>query len=318
MSAPADRGGSRSDQRLLVIGEATGIIDALLLSALDRAVRDHGGEHCVLEGMRRVGGGCIHRAFVLECRGARFFVKINDVAHRDNFAAEADGLAALRSAGMRAPQPWSEGAVPRSAYLLLERFDLAPLDSGSARELGRALAGLHLADTGSRYGWHRDNYIGATAQRNAWHEDWARFWADARITPQLELAARNGLGERLQSLGGRLLQRIPELLDGHVPKPALVHGDLWSGNAASLVSGEPAVFDPAVYVGDAEVDLAMTELFGGFPSAFYRGYAEVSPIASGYEARKPLYNLYHVLNHANMFGGGYVAQAETMMAQLLR
>jgi fructosamine-3-kinase len=317
MSEPRDRGGARSDRRLLAIGEVNGIADPLLLAALDRAVRDHGGEHCVLEGMRRVGGGCIHRTFALECRGARFFVKINDTCYEDAFAAESDGLAALRRAGMRAPEPLAAGVLPRAAYLLLEHLDLAADAAGSARELGRALARLHHAEAHSRYGWHRANFIGATPQPNGWHDDWARFWCEQRIAPQLALARRNALGDAVQALGARLLPRIPALLAGHAPQPALVHGDLWSGNAGTLVSGEPVVFDPAVYVGDGEVDLAMTQLFGGFPRAFYAGYAEVTPIAAGYEARKPLYNLYHVLNHANLFGGGYVGQAEHMMEHLL-
>jgi fructosamine-3-kinase len=308
---------SRSVCDLLAIGEPHGITDAMLLSSLDLAVRDCAGEDCMLEAMRPVGGGCIHRAYVLECGGNRFFAKINTAAHRDDFLAEEDGLGALRKAGMRVPQVFSLGTTPGYAYLLFGFLDLRTLDATSAHALGRALATLHAGDAGRRYGWHRANCIGGTPQSNDWHDDWACFWASARLAPQLELANRNGFGERLQALGERLLARIPALLAGHTPKPALVHGDLWSGNAGALASGEPVVFDPAVYVGDAEVDLAMTELFGGFPQAFYAGYSDVSPTRPGYAARKPLYNLYHVLNHANLFGGAYVAQAERVMTQLL-
>jgi fructosamine-3-kinase len=308
---------SRSVCDLLAIGEPHGITDAVLLSALDLAARDCAGEGCVLEAMRPVGGGCIHRAYVLECGGKRFFAKINTAAYREHFLAEEDGLVALREAGMRVPQVFSLGTTPGYAYLLCGFLDLGTLDTASARALGRALARTHARDAGCRYGWHRANYIGATPQSNHWHDDWASFWAEERIAPQLALARENGLGERLQTLGERLLARIPHLLSRHQPKPALVHGDLWSGNAGTVGDGEPVVFDPAVYVGDAEADLAMTELFGGFPRSFFEGYAEMATIAAGYETRKPLYNLYHVLNHANLFGGAYVGQAERVMTRLL-
>jgi fructosamine-3-kinase len=307
---------SRSVCELAAIGDPVGLPE-VLVGALDHAVRHNLGEDLVLESMHPVGGGCIHRAYVLECRGARFFAKVNAATRWHNFTAEEDGLKALARAGVTVPSVVSLGTTPGHAYLLLRFMDLGALDGDSARGLGRALATMHARDAGARYGWHRANYIGATPQSNGWHDDWASFWAEERIAPQLELAKRNALGDSLQTLGARLLERFPALLAGHAPKPALVHGDLWSGNAGALVSGEPVVFDPAVYVGDAEVDLAMTELFGGFPRAFYAGYVEVSPIAPGYEARKPLYNLYHVLNHANLFGGGYVAQAERLMSQLL-
>jgi fructosamine-3-kinase len=307
---------SRPASELAAIGNPLGLPEALV-GALDRAVHHNLGEDHFLESMRPVGGGCIHRAYALECRGARLFAKVNDPTHWHNFTAEEDGLKALARTGMTVPSVVSLGTTPGHAYLLLRFMDLGTLDGDSARALGRALATMHARDAGTRYGWHCANYIGATPQSNGWHDDWASFWAEERIAPQLVLAKRNALGDSLQRLGARLLERIPALIAGHAPKPALVHGDLWAGNAGALGSGEPVVFDPAVYVGDAEVDLAMTELFGGFPAAFYAGYAGVSPIMPGYEARKPLYNLYHVLNHANLFGGGYVAQAERSMTRLL-
>ena len=179
-----------------------------------------------------------------------------------------------------------------------------------------ALAQLHRT-TAEAYGWHRDNTIGTTPQDNARTEDWAAFFRDRRIAPQLALAARNGHGGRLQRAGERLLAAMPLLLAGHAPVASLLHGDLWSGNAARLASGEPVIFDPAVYFGDRETDLAMTELFGGFPAAFHAAYRAAWPIDAGYPVRRTLYNLYHVLNHLNLFGGGYGAQAEAMIGQLL-
>ena len=171
--------------------------------------------------------------------------------------------------------------------------------------------------TAKTHGWHRDNTIGTTPQDNARTGDWAGFFRDRRIAPQLALAARNGHGGRLQRDGEKLLAQIPALLGSRAPAASLLHGDLWSGNAARLASGEPVIFDPAVYFGDREADLAMTELFGGFGADFYAAYAEAWPPAAGYPARRTLYNLYHVLNHLNLFGGGYRAQAEAMIGKML-
>lgn len=293
------------------------MLSTTLRTAIEDAVRDAAGTRFAVDGVRSVGGGCIHRAYALEGRGKRYFAKVNDASHGDNFAAEADGLAALAAAGLRVPAPIAHGVAAGDAFLVLEHLELGGGSRSSARELGRGLARLHAADAGRAFGWHRPNYIGSTPQPNRWHDDWPTFWAKERIAPQLALARANGLGARLSALGEKLLERIPGLLTGHAPKPALVHGDLWSGNTGTLVSGAPVVFDPAVYVGDAEVDLAMTELFGGFATDFYAGYAEVAPPSAGYAERRALYNLYHVLNHANLFGGGYVDQAEHMIARLL-
>jgi protein-ribulosamine 3-kinase len=237
-------------------------------------------------------------------RGTARFLKSNSSNYEDAFAAEADGLAALRAAGMRAPEPLSHGVAARNAYLVLEYLDLNGRKDFAA--LGRMLASTH-RKAGPRFGWQRDNYIGATPQPNAWCDDWSRFWMERRLRPQLELARRNGF--RIE---------LPEtsLLEDHQPTPSLLHGDLWSGNAGFTADG-PVVFDPAVYYGDREADLAMTELFGGFPREFYRAYNELWPLDEGYPRRKHLYNLYHLLNHLNLFGGGYLAQVQSTL-RLLR
>jgi protein-ribulosamine 3-kinase len=261
-----------------------------------------------------VAGGCIHRSFVVVDGGSRYFVKTNEARHGDAFAAEADGLSAILAAGVRAPRPLCHGSDSAHAWLVMEFVELdGPPDPARS---GRELAKLH-ASTGGAHGWHRDNWIGATPQRNARSDDWVLFWQKQRLAPQLELAARNGLGGRLARAGDRLIAAVPGILSGHRPEPSLLHGDLWSGNAGFLAGGEPVVFDPAVYYGDREADLAMTELFGGFAPGFYRAYREVARPAQGYETRRTLYNLYHVLNHANLFGGSYAAQAERMMLELL-
>ncbi len=253
---------------------------------------------------------------VLEGDGARFFAKLNDQRFADAFAAEADGLDALSKAGIRAPGVIARGAAEGGAFLVLEHLELGPGNEVAYRALGTHLAALH-AHHGARFGWHRDNFIGATAQHNRESGSWVGFWRDARLAPQLALAAKNGMRGKLQRLGEALSAALPRMLAGHAPAAALLHGDLWSGNAAFLADGTPVVFDPAVYYGDREADLAMTELFGGFPAAFFAAYREAAPPADGYPLRRTLYNLYHVLNHANLFGGRYAAQAERMMERLL-
>ena len=184
------------------------------------------------------------------------------------------------------------------------------------RELGRRLARLHRV-TGSRFGWDRDNTIGATPQVNTPGSDWIAFWREHRLGFQLGLAARNGHGGRLQQRGGQLMEKLPEFFRDCTPAPSLLHGDLWGGNAGFDASGDPVIYDPAVYYGDRETDIAMTELFGGFSADFYSGYNAEFPLDAGYAHRKDLYNLYHVLNHLNLFGGGYGAQAERMIDRLL-
>ncbi len=261
------------------------------------------------------GGSALNEAWRLEIDGARYFVKVNKAPRLPMLEAEADGLAALAQAGaLRVPTPVAHGASAGAAFLVLEWLDFS--DGGRDAALGRALAELHRV-AGPRFGWHRDNTIGTTLQLNAWSDDWPAFFRDRRIAPQLELAAANGHRGELQRDGERLLMAIPALLAGHAVVPSLLHGDLWSGNAARLGSGEPVVFDPAVYHGDRESDLAMTELFGGFGANFYAAYRDAWALDEGYPVRRTLYNLYHVLNHLNLFGGGYRAQAESMIARLL-
>jgi protein-ribulosamine 3-kinase len=220
----------------------------------------------------------------------------------DAFAAEADGLEALRP-HIRVPQVLDLGVKDGKAFILLEHLDLRR--SGDYAALGRMLAELH-RQSGPRFGWSRDNYIGLSPQQNAWCDEWAPFWVTRRMEPQLSLARDKGFNVSMPSM---------HLLQNHKPQPSLLHGDLWNGNAGFTADG-PVVFDPAVYYGDRETDLAMTELFGGFPAEFYRAYNEVFPLPPGYEKRKQLYNLYHLLNHLNIFGGGYLEQVKATLRLL--
>jgi len=262
------------------------------------------------------GGGCINQAVVLADGPQRYFVKLNTAARVDMFAAEAEGLEALRASGtIRAPEPicWgTDGAG--SAFLVLEYIEFRRGDALDA--LGEQLAALHRTSA-PQFGWQRDNTIGSTPQINSPADDWARFFEQWRLGYQLELAAANGYGGRLQARGEQLREHIDEFFPGYSPQPALLHGDLWGGNWAADSAGAPVIYDPAVYFGDREADLAMTELFGGFGTRFYRAYENSWPLDPGYATRKTLYNLYHVLNHLNLFGGGYRSQAEGMIERLL-
>jgi fructosamine-3-kinase len=231
--------------------------------------------------------------------------------------AEVDGLAALRAtATVRVPQARHCAMASGRAVLELEHLDLRPLDRAAGALLGRQLAALHRV-TGERFGWPADNFIGVTPQPNGWMESWPRFFAERRLRPQLALARATGLDRATLEQGEALIEKLAAFFVGGHPAPSLLHGDLWGGNAGMLPDGTPVVFDPACYYGDRETDLAMSELFGGFPDSFQAAYREAWPLTEGYETRKTLYNLYHVLNHYNMFGAGYLGQAKRMLARLL-
>jgi protein-ribulosamine 3-kinase len=256
-----------------------------------------------IEAAESVSGGCIHRCYRISIAGIDRFLKVNEARYADAFAAEAEGLSALRACQLRAPEPLAHGAAGGEAYLLLEYVELK--GKGDFTALGRMLARAHRQPS-PRFGWQRDNYIGSTPQQNGWCDDWTEFWVTRRLAPQISMARDKGFDVALPAM---------HLLEEHKPQPSLLHGDLWSGNAGFTSDG-PVVFDPAVYYGDREADLAMTELFGGFPREFYEAYNEVFPLADGYERRKHLYNLYHLLNHLNLFGGGYLGQVKATLRLL--
>jgi fructosamine-3-kinase len=261
-----------------------------------------------------VGGGCINQALVLGEGDERAFIKLNRPELAAMFEAEAAGLAAMAATNsIRVPAPICTGVVGGEAFIAMEYLDLR--SSGDEVAAGRQLAAMHRA-TRERFGWDRDNTIGSTPQPNAERSDWVNFWADQRLGFQLELASRNGYGGRLQRSGERLLASLSALIDS-TPPASLLHGDLWGGNLGYAVGGQPVIFDPACYYGDRETDLAMTELFGGFGRRFRDAYEEAWSLNAGYEVRKQLYNLYHILNHLNLFGGGYLRQAERMIDGLL-
>ena len=274
------------------------------------------GESFKVDRHHSIGGGCINQGYRLDSNEHSYFVKLNKASLVEMFEAEALGLKQIwQTQTIRVPKPICTGTVENSAYIVLEWLELGgPSSAGVWQEMGRQLAQMHRNGTVERFGWNRQNTIGSTPQVNTWTDDWTEFWAKHRIAYQLKLA--KGRGAYFPE-ADEFLAKIPEILARHTPQPSLVHGDLWGGNASVTRAGEPAIFDPATYYGDREVDLAMTELFGGFPPAFYRGYQAEWPLEAGYEKRKILYNLYHILNHFNLFGGGYAGQAKHMMQKLL-
>jgi fructosamine-3-kinase len=262
-----------------------------------------------------VSGGDINQAWRVKFGSRRFFVKLNDAARAHMFSAEALGLAELAASNtLKVPLPVCHGNNDRTSWLVLEYLQFR--GHGDERAFGRELAAMHQVKR-PRFGWDQDNTIGITPQHNDWQDDWITFWGEQRLGFQLDLAARKGHAGSLRSRGEKLLEALPALLGSHSPTPSLLHGDLWSGNHAFTAQGEPAIFDPAVYYGDRETDLAMTELFGGFGSEFYSAYYESYPLDAGYSVRKNLYNLYHVLNHLNLFGGHYSTRSEQMIDTLL-
>lgn len=287
----------------------------MVIAAIAAAIEQATGTPFTLRSERAVGGGCINSARIIEgSDGKRYFVKTNRASRLAMFEAEAAGLEAIQATGtVRVPRPICSGSSGDEAWLVLEYLEMG--GRGSAAELGRRLAAMH-RHTWDRYGWHRDNTIGSTPQINTPCSDWTEFLRVHRLGYQFALAARQGAPRRLLERGERLLAGLEGFFVGYRPAPSLLHGDLWGGNYG-YSRGEPVIFDPAVYYGDREADLAMTELFGGFPGDFYAAYREAWPLDAGYRVRKDLYNLYHVLNHFNLFGRGYLAQAERMTGSLL-
>jgi len=286
-----------------------------LLVDLAAAISAASGQPFICGHPSAQGGGCINRGFALAgADGRRYFAKLNDADNLDMFEAEADGLRELEAAGaIRVPRPVACGSSGDEAFLILEWLNLGGQERPA--DLGRQLAQLH-RHTQAAFGWWRDNAIGSTPQYNAPMPDWVEFFRVQRLRPQLERARGNGAPGSLLQQGEHLLERLEAFFPGYQPIPSLLHGDLWGGNHG-YADGVPVLFDPAIYYGDREVDLAMTELFGGYPTTFSAAYREAWPLDPGYRVRRHLYNLYHVLNHFNLFGGGYAAQAESMVGRLL-
>ncbi|MGI0479331.1 fructosamine kinase family protein [Geminocystis sp. CENA526] len=266
-----------------------------------------------LTNYRSMGGGCINQAYQLIGKDISYFVKLNRASQVAMFEAEAMALEEMyQTKTILVPKPICHGVSGNDSYLVLEYLNLGRGEVRSWQSMGKNLAMLHQYQVNKPFGWYINNTIGSTPQINDWGDNWANFFAEKRIGYQLTLANRRG-GNFKNSQ--EIIDRVRSSLSNHNPLPSLVHGDLWSGNAGFTDTGEATIFDPACYYGDREVDIAMTELFGGFPSAFYEAYNQQWRLDSGYAQRKNIYNLYHILNHFNLFGGGYESQAKRMIQQ---
>ena len=291
---------------------ASSYIDLKLLEAqLSRKIA--GPLH--IEKISPVEGGDISKAFKVQCKLKPFFLKLHRQSMYPMLQSEARNLEALaKTKTLRIPLPIAHGLIGTHCYLLLEFLDLHRCGPGAA--LGSQLARLH-QHTENYCGWFEDNWIGTTSQPNTKCTDWVSFWRHRRLAHQLSLAKDNGAPHTLLEHGEHLLCDMDGLFANYSPESSLLHGDLWLGNFAFDAKARPVVYDPACYYGDRETDLAMTELFGGFSQEFYSAYMEALPLDEGYRIRKDFYNLYHVLNHFNLFGGSYARQAEQTCLKVL-
>ena len=286
--------------------------------AVERACRALGLDSTDVLSARPVGGGCINQGTALRTTRGDFFLKWNRRADHRFFGVEAEGLAALAASdAVRVPSVVAaSGPGDEVAWLLLEWIDEGRAGRAGWTRLGRELAALH-RDVGpgepeAPFGWSGDNLIGSLPQPNGWSDDWAGFWAERRIRPLArELRARGSFSGAQATIVEAVAERAEELLGpaAAADGPSLLHGDLWSGNVLFARDGAPVLIDPAVYVGHREVDLAMADLFGGFSGAFREAYEEAWPLQPGYPRRRPAYQLYPLLVHARLFGGGYAASA---------
>jgi len=264
---------------------------------------------------RPLGGGCINEAKCLQTTSGTWFVKLNSAAFAEIFAVEAEALKELeQTQTIRVPQPITHGVSQGNAFLVLEYIEFSSPKPGSHAKAGQQLADLH-KHTAEQYGWKHQNVIGSTPQKNPLSDSWPEFYRDHRLGYQFDLAQRSG-----KTFAGQeeLLEQIREFFTDYTPEPSLLHGDLWGGNMNFDTEGNPVIFDPATYYGDRETDIAFTEMFGGFRKEFYEAYNQAWPLHPGYKIRKDLYNLYHYLNHHNLFGGGYAVTAQSLIDRLLR
>ena len=284
------------------------------MEALAKSLNDHFGLH--IRNTISVSGGDIARAFLVEADKGRFFLKWYDGPAGGEMArVEAGGLEALAGSGaLRTPGVVGVASLDPGGFLLLEYIPPRKPGPFDFERLGRGLATLH-GHVMPFFGWEADNFIGRLPQQNAPNADWAQFYVGQRLVPQYRLALAGGLLAARDIPGREVLTgKVRELAPD--PEPSLLHGDLWSGNYLISESGDACLIDPAVYAGDAEADLAMTRLFGGFPERFYRAYHEVRPEKPGMARRIALYQLYYLLVHLNLFGAGYVPSVRRFTREL--
>jgi fructosamine-3-kinase len=290
-----------------------------LSGAIEQTLRNAGGNGAIRQ-IERIGGGDINEAARVDTETGRYFVKWHSAPPHRFFICEADGLRLLGGSGVvRVPEVIGHGVVEGSstAFLVLEWIEqVAGKSSAAAERLGRQLAEMHRLRQ-PHYGLDNDNYIGRLAQSNTRYESWIAFYRDQRLWVQRDLAVQQGnMPPHREKMLDALMENLHRWIDESQCQPSLLHGDLWGGNWMVAPSGDPVLIDPAVYYGDREADLAMTALFGGFPARFYSAYEEVFPLEAGHRPRQPLYQLYYLLCHLNLFGETYGGSVDTVLRQL--
>ena len=286
-----------------------------ILNTLSQAISSATGSAFNADRNQHAGGGSINQTMKISDGRTSYFVKLNRPELLPMFEAEAAGLEELAQSEFVIPDVICSGKNSQTAWLVLQSLQLGGSNQQSFETAGETFANMHRIQS-ERFGWSMDNTIGSTPQVNNWTTNWSEFWKKHRFGYQIKLATENGYSRRLIDQASRLSDECHQFFT-HNPFPSLLHGDLWSGNMSFDEKGQPAIYDPAVYYGDREADLAMTELFGGFNHSFYDAYNQAFALDAGYPVRKRLYNLYHILNHMNLFGGGYERQALSMTESLL-
>ena len=286
-----------------------------ILNTLSQAISEATGKTFNADRNQHAGGGSINQAMKISDGHLSYFVKLNRPELLTMFEAEAAGLKELSRSDFVIPDVICSGKNTQTAWLVMQSLQLGGGNQQSFAKAGETFAHMHRIRS-ERFGWSMNNTIGSTPQVNDWTAEWSDFWKTHRFGYQIKLATENGYRRKLIDTASRLTAECHQFFT-HNPFPSLLHGDLWSGNLSFDEKAQPAIYDPAVYYGDREADLAMTELFGGFSRSFYDAYNQSFPLQPGYQVRKRLYNLYHVLNHMNLFGGGYEHQALSMAESLL-
>ena len=272
---------------------------------LETTFKSDFGSSFVIHEAIPVEGGDINLAFHLDTNQGQYFVKLNTPEKVDMFRAEREGLLELaKCESLVVPEPITCGANANAAYLCLSFIEMAAdIDDGL---LGEAIAELH-SPMGQEFGWSSNNFIGSSVQHNNWSGDWPQFFWSMRLEPQLLNMLEAGSSFPESALEPLKAASIA-ILEGRSYVPSLVHGDLWKGNVGMTRDGKSCIYDPAIYWGHAETDLAMARIFGGFREEFFEAYEAVRPYEAGEEERLLVYQLYHLLNHYNLFGGTYLQQ----------
>ena len=275
------------------------------------------GEQIFLTGHTVRGGGSINDAYELKTNHGKFFVKLNSSSQYPNmFNREAEGLNALIGPNViDVPAPLAVGEAEGSAYLILEYIENGKPGNNFWGQFAHSLSNLHRVNN-EKFGFDTDNYIGSLTQSNKWHADWTNFFIQERLEPLVKSSRDKGVLNKestghFDNLYSKMERYFPE------ESPSLIHGDLWSGNFTCNSKGNPVIFDPAVYYGHREMDIAMSRLFGGFPAAFYEAYNEHFPLESGWEDRLEIANLYPLMVHVNLFGGSYLYEVHRVLGRLV-